>query len=258
MLFTRLLVAALAFDCAKAAQAADIEFSAPLNGWRRTSGDSARYTQDVQYPAVRVSTPEGQSVNAVIAGQIRRAPKAEYGPSDATLVVNGTPMPQRIDDDGHFSRSYAFGAGTNGVEVRTGDGSRKRVQFYDAYAGKTAVRLRVVLSWDTDGTDLDLHVVSPDGEHTYYGHRVARNGGALDVDVTTGYGPEIYSSAAPPRGTWLVYVNYYGSGLADQHMTVAQVSTIFDEGTPNEMSETVQVPMRKAGELTLVKRFVVR
>ncbi len=38
-------------------------------------------------------------------------------------------------------------------------------------------------------------------------------------------------------------------------MTVAQVSIITNENTPNEKSETFRVPMRKAGELTLVKTF---
>ncbi|MEI7298158.1 DUF2135 domain-containing protein [Paraburkholderia tropica] len=251
-------LAALALGAAAcAAQADTIDFSAPLNGWRNSAGDEARYTQDVHYPAVGVSTPEGQSVNALIAGHIRAAPKAKSGTSVGTLVVNGTPMPQRIEEDGSFSRPFAFGAGSNSVEVRSADGTKKRVQFYDAYAGKTHARLRIVLAWDTDGTDLDLHVVSPDGVHTFYADRVAPNGGALDVDVTTGYGPEIYSSAAPLHGAYLVYVNYYGSGNSGSDMTVAQITIITNEDTPNEKSETIRVPMRAAGELTLVKRFVM-
>ncbi|MBB3262013.1 uncharacterized protein YfaP (DUF2135 family) [Paraburkholderia bannensis] len=253
----RALAAVALAICACAAQADTIEFTAPLNGWRNSAGDEARYTQDVHYPAVAVSTPEGQSLNALIAGQIKSAPKAKSATSVGTLVVNGTPMPQRIEEDGTFSRPFAFGSGSNGVELRTRDGTRKRVQFYEAYANKTHPRLRIVLAWDTDGTDLDLHVVSPDGVHTWYGDRVAPNGGALDVDVTTGYGPEIYSSAAPLHGTYLVYVNYYGQGNSGADMTVAQVTIITDEGTPNEKSETIRAPMRKAGELTLVKRFTI-
>lgn len=241
---------------ASAAQAGDIDMSAPLNGWRNSGGDNERYTQDVHYPAVAVATPEGQSKLALIAGQIRNTPK-QKGKSVGALVVDGTPLPQRIEEDGTFSRPYAFPAGSNGVELRAPDGSRKRVQFYDAYSGKTEPKLRVVLAWDTDGTDLDLHVVSPDGAHAWYGDRVVPNGGALDVDVTTGYGPEIYSSAAPLKGTYLVYVNYYGSGGDRRDMTVAQVTIITNENTPNEKSETIRVPMRKAGELTLVKTFVM-
>lgn len=243
--------------CASLAHADTIDFTAPLNGWRNSTGDTERYTQDVHYPAASVNTPEGQSLNAMIAGQIEGAPKAKPATSVGTLVVNGVPMPQRIEEDGRFSRPFSFDAGSNSVELRTADGARKRVQFYDANAGKTHPRLRILLAWDTDGTDLDLHVISPDGYHTWYGERVAPNGGSLDVDVTTGYGPEIYSNAAPLPGTYLVYVNYYGQGDSKADMTVAQVTIITDEDTPNEKRETVVVPMREAGELTLVKRFVM-
>lgn len=180
------------------------------------------------------------------------------GSSVGTLIVNGVAMPQRIEADGTFSRPYAFGAGSNSVEVRSARGDAKRVQFYDSYAGKQRPRLRVVLSWDTDGTDLDLHVISPDGQHAWYGNRVVENGGALDVDVTTGYGPEIYSNPAPVPGTYLVYVNYYGSGNDSSAITTATVSIITDENTPSERQQTFVVPMRKAGDLTLLRSFTMK
>ncbi|WP_407944807.1 YfaP family protein [Paraburkholderia acidicola] len=261
------IAAVLLLAGACAAQADDVEFSTPVNGWRNTAGDTSRYTQDVHYPAVAVTTPEGQSKFAMIAGQIRATPKRTNGggsaakngkkTSVATMIVNGTVLPQRIEEDGSFSRPWAFAGGSNSVELRTADGTSKRIQFYDAYSNKTRPRLRIVLAWDTDGTDLDLHVVSPDGVHTFYGDRVAPNGGALDVDVTTGFGPEIYSTPAPLHGTYLVYVNYYGQGESGADMTVAQITIITDENTPNEKSETIVVPMRKAGELTLAKKFVI-
>lgn len=81
--------------------------------------------------------------------------------------------------------------GPNNLEIKSpARDSSRRVSFYDTNANRQRVGLRVVLSWDTDMTDLDLHVVSPDGQHVFYGHRVANNGGALDVHVTGGYGPK--------------------------------------------------------------------
>ncbi|MFL6657139.1 MAG: YfaP family protein, partial [Massilia sp.] len=171
--------------------------------------------------------------------------------------VNGIAMPLQINEDGSYGRPYAFGRGSNSVEVRAPDGkTRSRTQIYDSYAGKTQSRLRVVLSWDSPGTDLDLHVVAPDGGHAWYGERVMKNGGALDVDVTTGYGPEIFSSPAPAKGNYQVYVNYYGSGQNTGVLTIAQVAIITNENTPNEKQEVFRIPMRAAGELTLVKSFV--
>lgn len=252
--------------------ASNVEITTPLNGWRISAGDDSRYTQDVHYPAVSVSTPQGQGTASMIAGRIRNQPKAAAatdeskprrrrgadGSSVGTLVVNGVAMPQRIEADGTFSRPYAFGAGSNSVEVRGARGDAKRVQFYDSYAGKQRPRLRVVLSWDTDGTDLDLHVISPDGQHAWYGNRVVENGGALDVDVTTGYGPEIYSNPAPVPGTYLVYVTYYGSGNDRSAITTATVTVITDENTPSERQQTFVVPMRKAGDLTLLRSFTMK
>lgn len=38
-------------------------------------------------------------------------------------------------------------------------------------------------------------------------------------------------------------------------LTTARITLVTEEGTPNEKQETFLVPMRKPGELTLVKRF---
>jgi uncharacterized protein YfaP (DUF2135 family) len=100
-----------------------------------------------------------------------------------------------------------------------------------------------------------LHVTSPDGQHVFYGNRSVANGGALDVDVTTGYGPEIYANPTPLKGVYHVFVNYYGSGPDQQQVSTAQVAIVTQEGTISEKREIVQVPMRKPGELTLIKSF---
>ena len=66
------------------------------------------------------------------------------------------------------------------------------------------------------------------------------------------------------RRPYLVYVNYFGGGYgssedgaeqAAQDLTTARITLVTEEGTPNEKQETFLVPMRKPGELTLVKRF---
>lgn len=233
---------------------AQVTIDAPRSGWRNSAGATEEYTQAVNYPAASVSLQPGQAETAQIRGRIAGAIKGK----PATLVVNGVAMPMEVGEDGSYGRPYGFGSGSNSVEVRSPDGrSRARTQFVDSYQGKTQARLRIVLSWDSAGTDLDLHVVTPDGGHAWYGNRVLKDGGALDVDVTTGYGPEIFSSAAPLKGNYHAYVNYYGSGENSSVLTVARLSIITNEGTPREKLQSFQVPMRAAGELTLVKSFVV-
>lgn len=232
---------------------AQVSIDAPAGGWRNSTGAKEEYTQAVNYPASSVNMREGQAASGQIRGRIAGAAKGK----PATLIVNGVPMPMQVDENGGYGRPYAFGRGSNSVEVRSPDGkTRARSQVYDTYAGKTQARLRVVLSWDSPGTDLDLHVLAPDGGHAWYGDPVMKNGGAIDVDVTTGYGPEIFSSPAPGKGNYHVYVNYYGSGANTGILTIAQVAIITNENTLNEKQQVFRIPMRSPGELTLVQSFV--
>lgn len=254
----RILPTLVLLACAGAhAQDAAIEIDNPRAGWRRDTGEGAGFTQRVNYPAVSVATPEDQADIARISGRIAAADPKQ----PALLVVNGIAMPLKVQEDGSFDRPYVFSSGSNGVEIRNADRSAARsVQFHNGGEGSVPARLRVLLTWDSDHTDLDLHVVTPDGSHAWYGNRVLENGAAIDVDVTTGYGPEIFATPTPLHGTYLVYVNYYGGGYsadgdAAQALTTASITVINQEGTPNEKHETFFVPMRATGELTLVTQF---
>ena len=46
--------------------------------------------------------------------------------------------------------------------------------------------LRITLSWDTDNTDVDLHVIDPYGEKTYYAKKLSVQGGKNPFDATGG------------------------------------------------------------------------
>jgi uncharacterized protein YfaP (DUF2135 family) len=241
-----------------------VKLDTPVGGWRSGApeGEGESFRQTVNYPASSVNTPVGQANTARISGEIKATQK---GNEPGRLIVNGVSMPLKIDDSGRFDRPFSFPNGSNSVEVRSPDGQqRHRTQFLNTSGGATPAKLRVLLAWDSDGTDLDLHLVTPDGAHIWYGNRTAPNGAALDVDVTTGYGPEIFAMPAPIKGQYLVYVNYYGGGYrgddeggdeAVQPLTTAQVTVITEEGTPSEKMETFLIPMRAVGELTLVKSF---
>ncbi|WP_331692581.1 DUF2135 domain-containing protein [Pseudomonas sp. ZY71] len=241
-----------------------VKLDTPVGGWRSGApeGEGESFRQTVNYPASSVNTPVGQANTARISGEIKATQK---GNEPGRLIVNGVSMPLKIDDSGRFDRPFSFPNGSNSVEVRSPDGQqRHRTQFLNTSGGATPAKLRVLLAWDSDGTDLDLHLVTPDGAHIWYGNRTAPNGAALDVDVTTGYGPEIFAMPAPIKGQYLVYVNYYGGGYrgddeggdeAVQALTTAQVTVITEEGTPSEKMETFLIPMRAVGELTLVKSF---
>lgn len=249
--------------------AGDIRIDAPRSGWRHSGLENSaeNFVQRSNYPASDVNVREGQSRMALIQGQVKRHAKpaapAARGERPHTLVVNGVAMPLKVDEQGRFARPYAFGRGANNVEVRSPDGRQRAVaQFYEANPDKLTARVRVLLSWSSDDSDLDLHVLTPKGEHCYYGNRVLDSGGALDVDVTNGYGPEIFASPVAQPGRYFVYVNYYGGYGREPEtdkpppITVASVSVVLNENTVHEKRQSFSVPLRKAGELIEVASFV--
>jgi uncharacterized protein YfaP (DUF2135 family) len=241
-----------------------IRIENPIGGWRSSIGEKNEFSQEVHYPATTVNTNGIKSKSNLIDGQFSAA---EGFKSPFTLIVNGLDIPLVVassegtisPDAGMvpFSRPFIFEPGSNSVEVRAKSAKGKvghRVQFYEVNATMSNPLIRVVLAWDTDNTDLDLHIVTPDGEHCYYGDRILPSGGALDMDVTSGFGPEIFSTPAPKNGNYLVYVNYYGSGDASS-ITNAKVTVVTHAGTMQEKIETNVIPLRAPGDLTLVKTF---
>ncbi|HEX7606080.1 MAG TPA: hypothetical protein VF348_05180, partial [Usitatibacter sp.] len=128
--------AAAAFALAVASASAQVAIEGPLGGWRNSAGEPAGFRQEVNYPASSVNA-RGQPASALIKGHIAAAVKGAPG----TLVVNGVAMPLSTDERGYFERPYSFGAGSNGVEVRAAGGrERKRVQFFEANAGRPQAR----------------------------------------------------------------------------------------------------------------------
>jgi uncharacterized protein YfaP (DUF2135 family) len=241
--------------------AAQVEIEEPRAGWKVGSLTDGSEGPRVAYPPALIDRGQ-QRGRTLIRGHLATA-----GPRPHTLVVNGNPMPLFTGQDGRFARPYAFGPGSNGVEVRSPDGQvRRRVQFYEADPGRPRAAIRMVLGWDDEQAEVDLHVLTPDGQHAFWAQPVLANGGGLDVDSVDGAGPEMFSMVAPLRGAYHAYVNYWGNfGGGGYHfdertrkreVITATLTLVFDENTPKERRETVLVPLRKIGDLTLVRSFV--
>ena len=95
--------------------------------------------------------------------------------------------------------------------------------------------LVVTITWNTDATDVDLHVVEPSGEEVFFSHTTSQSGGRLTRDVTQGYGPEMYVLRDAPKGTYQVDAVYFAS---DQNRASVRskvgVTLIEDWGKPTE------------------------
>ncbi|HZV92869.1 MAG TPA: VIT domain-containing protein, partial [Caldimonas sp.] len=70
--------------------------------------------------------------------------------------------------------------------------------------------VRVVLAWDADATDVDLHVIDPNGEEVFYGHNLSYQGGTISHDATGGYGPEEFSLRHAKPGKYRIEANFFG------------------------------------------------
>jgi uncharacterized protein YfaP (DUF2135 family) len=86
-----------------------------------------------------------------------------------------------------------------------------RLEALSAAIGMARADLVVTIMWNTDNTDVDLHVIEPGGEDCFYGNRQTRSGGSLTQDVTQGYGPEMYVQPIAPRGRYSIRAHYFAS-----------------------------------------------
>lgn len=70
--------------------------------------------------------------------------------------------------------------------------------------------LRLLLTWENDANDVDLHVFDRRDRHAYY-RRKSVEGGRIFADVTTGWGPECFVTR-DPRASLRVFVHSYRQG----------------------------------------------
>ena len=97
------------------------------------------------------------------------------------------------------------------VDAARRDGRAVDTSFIDPRLLRSMpLDLRVVLAWDADNTDVDLHVVDPNGEEVYYGHARSRQGGAITRDATGGYGPEEFALRVAKPGRYRIEAQFYG------------------------------------------------
>jgi uncharacterized protein YfaP (DUF2135 family) len=119
--------------------------------------------------------------------------------------------------------------------------------------------LVVLISWNTDRTDVDLHVTDPSGEECYYQNRETKLGGRLTRDVTEGFGPEMFALANPAPGEYRIdIVNYSDDANRLSGLTEVLVTIWESRGNPDERMTRGVVSLAKSKERTTVARVVVR
>lgn len=240
---------------------APISLDSPRGGWNYSGLTDHTDETRVAYPTPPIDRG-AQKNRTLIAGHLRSAGQNR---KPATLIVNGNPMVLYTGEGGRFERHYTFGGGSNSLEIKTGD-SGKRVQFYEANANKAAAQLRIICSWDAPEAEVDLHILTPDGQHAFWASPVLGGGGGLNVDSVDGPGPEMFSSNAPLHGAYHIYINYWGNlgvdgynfdaSALEKPVITTRITLVFYENTAKEKRESFVIPLRKIGDLNRVKSFM--
>lgn len=127
-----------------------------------------------------------------------------------------------------------------------GEGEKPAFPVLDAaYRRDLPVKVRIVLSWDADETDIDIHVLEPEGEEAFYGHRRTGSGGFVGEDVTTGYGPEEYMRKEG-TGTFRILTHYYASHQTALTGAATATATVYtDWATAAEKRQTLTLRLDK-------------
>ena len=109
--------------------------------------------------------------------------------------------------------------------------------------------LRIVMTWDADNTDIDLHVIEPTNEECDYSHNRTLIGGLVSHDFTDGYGPEEYCIKKALPGNYKIRAHYYGS----RQQTLAgpvtvQATLITNFGRPDESRQSLTLRLATQNE----------
>lgn len=124
------------------------------------------------------------------------------------------------------------------------------------YQKEDPVDIRVVVDWNHNDTDIDLHIIDPNLEECYYRHNKTEIGGKMSQDMTQGFGPEEYTVKNAIKGDYFVKVKYFGSRYQKIENPTFMKVTIFKKyGTHKETKETQLLRLVKADNEEIVAKL---
>jgi tetratricopeptide (TPR) repeat protein len=108
--------------------------------------------------------------------------------------------------------------------------------------------LLITIRWNTDMTDVDLHVHEPSGEECSYQNRRTRSNGQISSDITTGFGPEMYFNVKAPKGKYDVKVNYFAQDANRIEFRSKVYVTVYRNfGRPDELVTRETISLKNVG-----------
>jgi len=106
---------------------------------------------------------------------------------------------------------FLSGPASGKMDALVGGYARTRLAEVRKDVGITEADIVITITWNTDNTDVDLHVLEPNGEECFFSNPRTTSGGRITRDVTQGYGPEMYVLEKAPTGKYQIRAKYYAS-----------------------------------------------
>lgn len=118
--------------------------------------------------------------------------------------------------------------------------------------------IRVVIDWNHNDTDIDLHVIDPNIEECSYMNTKTNTGGELSKDMTSGFGPEEFKQKFATTGTYYLKVNYYGDRYQKIENPTFMKLTIFrNYGRKNQSKEIKVIRLSGRYKKQLIERISI-
>lgn len=177
------------------------QISIPVEFYVTVNPITVQVTNRILAITGRVANPKLGNALMVVDGDFEQAYDISidnYGYFEQDIVLNGS-----HEEEQHRVKVIAI----SGAWTAEDD-----IVFYSLIP---PMALRVTLTWDTNGTDVDLWVTDPNGEKCYWANSYTASGLNLDVDDRNGYGPENITTSNIIPGDYLVQVHYWSDHNLD-------------------------------------------
>ncbi len=116
--------------------------------------------------------------------------------------------------------------------------------------------IRVVVDWNHNDTDIDLHIIDPNLEECFYKHTSTKIGGHMSPDMTQGFGPEEFTLKQAVKGDYYIKIKYYGDrNQKVESPTFMKVTMYKYYGSKNETNETKIIRLTKKDDEEIIAKL---
>jgi TonB-dependent SusC/RagA subfamily outer membrane receptor len=118
--------------------------------------------------------------------------------------------------------------------------------------------IRIVIDWNHNDTDIDLHIIEPNKEICYYQNTKTKLGGVITKDMTQGFGPEEYSIEHAKPGTYYVMIKYFGDNYQKiDNPTFMKVTLYTHYGTVKQKEEVKIIRLNQRNDELIVGKVEI-